>query len=116
MGKTIETNVSSINIVVANTKIKGDISSDGDFRMDGVLTGNLSIKGKLVVGNSGKIEGNVFCQNADISGEITGNISVGELLVLQASAKIEGDISIGKISIESGAIFSGKCEMKNKRD
>ena len=116
MGKQVETNVSSINILVSNTQVKGDIFSDGDFRIDGTLIGNISIKGKLVVGNSGKIEGNITCQNADLSGVVTGNIVVEELLNLNASSIIKGDISIGKLSIESGSAFSGRCEMRNTKE
>ena len=116
MGKQVETNVSSINILVSNTQVKGDILSDGDFRIDGTLIGNISIKGKLVVGNSGKIEGNITCQNADLSGIVTGNVVVEELLNLNASSIIKGDISIGKLSIESGSAFSGRCEMRNTKE
>lgn len=113
MAKTAETNVNSINILVSNTEVRGEITSDGDFRIDGTLKGSLSIKGKLVVGASGKIEGDVVCQNADISGAVNGNIVVNELITLQASSKVNGDISVGKLSIEPGAIFSGNCQMNN---
>ena len=113
MGKQIETNINSINILVSNTQVRGEIISEGDFRIDGTLIGNISIKGKLVVGTSGKIEGNITCQNADLSGTVVGNVVVEELLNLQASSRVEGDVSIGKLSIESGAVFSGKCEMRN---
>lgn len=101
----------SINIISNRTTIKGDVISEGDLRIDGVVEGSLSIKGKLVIGNSGKIKGNITCQNADISGKVEGNIEVKELLLLQNNSCINGDISIGKLSIEPGAIFTGKCSM-----
>lgn len=102
---------SSINLIGSGTQIVGDITSNGDARIDGVLKGNISISGKLVVGQSGSIEGNVQCQNADISGEINGKLNVSELLSLKASAKIIGDIVTGKISIEPNATFTGTCNM-----
>lgn len=101
----------SINLIGNGTTITGDIKSNGDVRIDGTLKGNLSISGKLVVGASGNIEGNVICQNADISGEIHGKVSVTELLSLKASAKVLGDIVTGKISIEPNATFTGTCNM-----
>ena len=97
----------SINLIGNGTSITGDIKSNGDVRIDGTLKGNISISGKLVVGASGNIEGNVICQNADISGEIHGKINVTELLTLKASAKILGDIVTAKINIEIGATFTG---------
>ena len=80
-------------------------------RVQRSLKGNISISGKLVVGSSGNIEGNVICQNADISGEIHGKVTVSELLSLKASAKLLGDIVTGKISIEPNATFTGTCNM-----
>ena len=101
----------AINIISNRTTIKGDVISDGDLRIDGIVEGSLSIKGKLVIGISGKIVGSINCQNADISGKVEGNIIVKELLLLQNNSAINGDITIGKLSIEPGASFTGKCSM-----
>jgi cytoskeletal protein CcmA (bactofilin family) len=111
INKNNSTDSASINLIGNGTNIIGDIKSNGDVRIDGVLTGNISINGKLVVGTTGKIEGNIICQNADISGEIKGKINVSELLILKASAKLVGDIITGKISIEPSATFTGTCSM-----
>jgi cytoskeletal protein CcmA (bactofilin family) len=102
---------STINLIGNGTLINGDIQSTGDVRIDGTLNGNINLNGRLVIGPHGKIEGNVTCQNADISGEIKGKVQVGEMLTLKASAKVLGDIVTGKISIEPGAIFTGTCNM-----
>lgn len=101
----------SINLIGNGTAIIGDITSNGDARIDGTLKGNITINGKLVVGSTGKIEGNVTCQNADISGEIHGRVEISELLILKASSKLMGDIIAGKISIEPNATFTGTCNM-----
>ena len=101
----------SINLIGNGTAIIGDITSNGDVRIDGTLKGNITINGKLVVGSTGKIEGNVTCQNADISGEIHGRVEISELLILKASSKLMGDIIAGKISIEPNATFTGTCNM-----
>jgi cytoskeletal protein CcmA (bactofilin family) len=102
---------SAINLIGLGTQIIGDIISAGDVRIDGVLNGNIKLNGRLVVGPNGKIEGNVTCQNADISGEIKGTVQVAEMLALKATAKILGDIVTGKLSIEPGAVFTGSCNM-----
>ena len=111
VNKTSDSDGASINLIGNGTTITGDIKSNGDVRIDGKLKGNLSISGKLVVGASGNIEGNIVCQNADVSGEIHGKVSVSELLSLKASAKVLGDIVTGKISIEPSATFTGTCNM-----
>lgn len=109
--KSTVTEGTSINLIGNGTSITGDITSNGDVRIDGNLKGNISITGKLVIGPSGTLEGNVQCQNADISGEVKGKLNVTELLSLKATAKMEGDIVTGKISIEPNATFTGTCNM-----
>lgn len=111
MAKSMEIENSPINIITDGTTIKGDITASGDFRLDGVLEGNIQLNGKLVIGDSGVVNGNVLCQNANIIGTVNGNLSVKELLSLHATARVRGDILINKLSIEPGAIFSGKCRM-----
>jgi cytoskeletal protein CcmA (bactofilin family) len=107
----MEVESNSINIITAGTLIKGDVSASGDFRLDGTLEGNIQLNGKLVVGDSGVVNGNVLCVNANIIGTVNGNLSVKELLSLNATARVKGDILINKLSIEPGAIFTGKCRM-----
>jgi cytoskeletal protein CcmA (bactofilin family) len=111
MGKNMETEASCINIIGAGTEIKGDIKTSGDMRIDGKLTGNFSSGQKLVIGQSGIIEGDIKCKDCDISGKVIGNMHVTELLTLKATADVMGDISTNKIVIEPGAQFSGVCKM-----
>ncbi len=99
------------NIIATGTKIKGDIESDGDFRIEGAVVGTVKAKGKIVVGETGSVEGQILCLNADISGNVKAKLDVGELTILRASSKLSGDIVTKKISIESGALFSGSCQM-----
>ncbi len=99
------------NRILSGTTFKGEIDSEGDLRIDGTHEGTVRIRGKLVVGEKGRVKGEVFCTNATVSGLIIGKIEVGELLSLQASAKLEGDIITNRLSIEPGAEFTGKCSM-----
>ena len=101
----------SVNLIGAGTIIEGDVTTSGDIRIDGSLTGSIKVKGKLVIGVSGSIDGEVICQNADMSGTLKGKIVVSELLTLKASAKLTGDIITNKIAVEPGATFSGSCSM-----
>lgn len=111
MAKTHETDAAAINIIRKGTTIQGDINCTGDIRIDGNVKGSLSSDGKVVVGPSGVIEGDVVCKNADISGSLNATLSVKELLMLKSSANIVGDIKTSKLSIEPGANFTGSCNM-----
>ena len=112
MGKSTETEQNKINLINAGTSITGDINStNGDIRIDGTLNGNITTNGRLYIGPTGVIVGNIRCKNADVFGKIDGKVSVGELLALKASSKVNGDIISNKLAIEPGAVFTGTCNM-----
>ena len=100
------------NRIVEGTIINGNIDSTTDIRLDGQLIGNLQSKGKLVIGPTGKIKGDVFCKNADVEGLFEGKIQVQEILNIKAKAHIIGEVICGKLSVEPGAEFSATCVMK----
>ncbi len=109
--KSTETGISGTNQIMSGTTLTGDVVCDGNIRIDGTLKGNLVAKGKVVIGASGIVDGEINCQNADISGTVKAKVTVSELLSLKASAKLSGDISTNKLAIEPGANFSGACSM-----
>lgn len=114
MSKIISNETPSVNIIGNGTEIKGNIKSNGDLRIDGFIKGTITASGKVVVGTTGRVEGEISCQNADISGDVKAHIKVTELLSLKANAVVSGDILTNKLAIEPGAVFTGACKMGNQ--
>ena len=112
MAKNKEEEVPALNLLSAGTIVKGEIKLSGDFRLDGTFIGSVDCKGKVVVGPTGSIEGEIVCQNADFSGEVKATVKVAGLLTLKETARYTGDITTNKLSIEPGAKFSGNCIME----
>lgn len=108
---TPEETTTEFNRIIAGTTVKGDIQASGDIRIDGTLIGTINVKGKIVLGPSGRIEGEIVCKNAEVQGSINANIKVEELLSLKSSAKLQGEIMTNKIAIEPGARISGNINM-----
>lgn len=104
----------AISIIASDTVIEGNMTARGDVRIDGTVKGKVNVEGKLVLGPSGTIEGEVIAKQADISGCVQGNITIEGLLTLKSSCNITGDMNIGKLSIEPGALFNGKCIMNTQ--
>ena len=109
------------NLIGATTTIIGDFISEGDFRIDGKLEGNVKTSGRVVIGKDGAIKGMIECANADIEGSFSGKLSCTGTLTLKASADISGEVFIEKLSVEPGATFNAACNMKgikalNKKD
>jgi len=114
MAKMIEQENNTINLIGAGTDIKGDVESTGDIRIDGTLKGNLRTRGKVVIGNTGLIKGEVVCKNSDVEGKVEGKINVQELLSLKATSSILGDFTARRLAIEPGAKFTGHCNMSSE--
>ncbi len=113
MSKKETPDLSSVNFIAKETVITGDVQSNGDIRIDGILNGTLKSAGKVVIGSTGKVEGEITCQNAEIEGDLKVKLLVKERLSLKATSVLRGDIITGKLSIEPGAILSGTCQMEN---
>jgi cytoskeletal protein CcmA (bactofilin family) len=101
----------AMNQVGQGTVINGDVTSEGDMRIDGKVVGTVTSRSKVVLGATGIIEGDIVCQNAYIDGRVKGNIEVSELLILSKTAHVMGDIKIKKLVVEEGAKFNGSCTM-----
>lgn len=101
-----------LNKIVAGTEINGDLTSDSNIHLEGEVNGNVSCAGRVVIGSSGKINGNLVCVHAEIEGAMEGQLMVENLLVLRSTARIKGDIQTMKLHIEEGAFFEGACVMR----
>lgn len=99
------------SIIAAGTTLKGDISSNGDIRIDGTLQGNINSTAKVVIGANGVVEGDIMGQQADIMGKVNGTIKVKELLQLKGGSNVTGNIYATKLQIETSANFNGQCHM-----
>jgi cytoskeletal protein CcmA (bactofilin family) len=100
-----------LNRIVSGTSLEGVVITDSNIRIDGKLKGSINAKGRLVIGPTGSVYGDIVCENADIEGIHEGKITVHGLLLLKSSAKLKGDIFTNKMAIEAGANFTGTCSM-----
>ncbi|MBO3096724.1 bactofilin family protein [Gelidibacter pelagius] len=111
-GKTTSESVNQQNTIAKGTIITGDIVSDGDFRIEGTVQGNVKTPGKVVLGKTGIINGTLKGANADIEGKFSGKLILTDTLSLRASAFVEGEVEVGKLAVEPGAAFNATCLMK----
>ncbi len=104
------------NTLAAGTIIKGNVTAEADFRLDGSIEGDFQCKGKIVVGPKGRIIGNVTADNAEILGQIKGDVKVEGKLVLKATAVIDGDIFTRQLEVEPNAQLNGSCRMETPHE
>ncbi|MBR5562756.1 MAG: polymer-forming cytoskeletal protein [Bacteroidales bacterium] len=107
--QTNSVNVNSVSRISAGTVIKGEIQSPYDLRIDGTFEGKIQTKGRVVVGESAIIKGNIICENVDLWGIVEGDLFVKDTLALKEGCKMNGNINISRLAVELGATFNGTC-------
>jgi cytoskeletal protein CcmA (bactofilin family) len=106
-----ETFSQNINRISEGTEVIGTITTPGDIRIDGILEGNLTSKGRIVIGEKGRIKGELSCHDVDIWGTLEGSLYATEITNLKAMSLVTGDMKTQKLCIEVGARFNGTCTM-----
>lgn len=96
-------------VISDGTVIEGTIKCSKGIRLDGKIIGDVTCDQRFVMGEKGKVEGTVQCNESVISGNIDGEISVKGLLHLLGSAFIKGKIMASKMIVDEGAKYSGEC-------
>ena len=104
-------NVNSISRISAGTIIKGEIVSPYDIRIDGTFEGKVQTKGRVVVGETALIKGDIICENIDLWGKVEGNLFVKDTLALMEGCSVNGNLNIRRLSVELGTVFNGNCRM-----
>ena len=103
-------NANSVSRISAGTVIKGEIESPYDIRIDGTFEGKVQSKGRVVVGETAVIKGDIICENVDLWGKVEGNLFVKDTLALKSGCRVDGNLSISRLSVELGSVFNGTCK------
>lgn len=113
-GIASETSVrpTNVNMIGEGTTVRGTIEADGDLRVAGLVNGNIRCKGKVIVAHTGNISGDLNADEADIAGHVKGQLAVQRKLSLRQGCEVEGDIFTKSLLIEDGALYEGRCIMR----
>ena len=114
--QTTTVNANSVSRISAGTVIKGEIQSPYDIRIDGTFDGKIQTKGRVVIGESAVIKGDIICENVDLWGKVEGNLFVKDTLALKEGCKVDGNLNISRLSVELGATFNGTCKTITEAD
>ncbi len=98
-------------VISKGVKIEGKLSCSGSIRLDGEVKGDITSQSAVIIGENGKVNGQINAENITIGGQVTGTVRAKEKLVLDAKANLQGDVFSKVLSVESGAVFNGNCKM-----
>jgi len=102
-------------VIGADSTVKGEMVVRGTVRIDGNLEGDIRADW-VIVGETGRIRGNVKARAIVVGGRVDGNIEGSEIIELKDKAQVIGEICTLKLSISEGALFEGQSSMKKRKE
>ncbi len=93
---------------------KGNLRGSGGVRIEGAFEGDITLRGLVVVGETGR----VVCQTLQantviVAGTVNGSISA-EKLEIRGTGRVWGDVVVSSLSTEEGAFLRGQVRMEEK--
>jgi cytoskeletal protein CcmA (bactofilin family) len=99
-------------VIGTGVEVHGDLTSESDIIVDGVLTGALKAGGNVTIGVNAVVKGNIDATNVIVSGQLHGNVVAAGELTIRETGQLKGDIKVGGLIVLSGAIFIGRSIMQ----
>lgn len=103
------------SIVGESVLIEGNFDCLEDVVIYGKINGSIKTTEDVYIKDSSVINADIKSKNIFLEGEVNGNIDCLEYVEISSSAKVNGDISTKIINIEKGAMFNGKCTIKEDK-
>lgn len=95
------------SLISADLIMVGTISAGGEIQLDGKVLGDLHIL-RLIVGHTGRVEGDVFAEHVEVRGHLVGNVSARTVFVT-STGRVDGNLLVENLTIEPGGHFDGNC-------
>jgi cytoskeletal protein CcmA (bactofilin family) len=115
MASKKDAHTEDVSIISNGVTINGDLKSEGNVRIDGIINGNVSVSGNLTLGDTSQIIGEVKARSINMSGKIEGKVIVDEKLRLESKSILKGDLIARTLIIEEGAFFDGRSSMDQNK-
>ncbi|MDR1351775.1 MAG: polymer-forming cytoskeletal protein [Treponema sp.] len=110
----------SVNTIIGpNTSINGNVDSAGFTRVDGSLCGNLSARGRIIIGERARMKSNITGTAVTIGGVVSGSVLASDKVVILATGVVLGDIITQRIQADDGCLIHGRvivCQTRAKWD
>lgn len=102
-------------IVSSSMRIEGELKSNGNIKIDGIISGKIHTAQDVLIGPNAQIDADIIAASAVIAGVVKGNVTVKNSLLILETGKVVGNISCGSLGIREGAYFAGNCRMQEAK-
>lgn len=102
-------------IVSSAMRVEGELKSNGNIKIDGIVSGKVHTAADLMIGSNAQIDADLIANNALVAGVVKGNVTVKNSLLILETGKLIGNISCANLGIKEGAYFAGQCRMQEPK-
>lgn len=102
-------------IVSTSMRIEGELKSNGNIKIDGVISGKIHTAQDVLIGPNAQIDADIIAANAVIAGIVKGNISVKNSLLILETGRVAGNLACSSLGIREGAYLNGNCRMQEPK-
>jgi cytoskeletal protein CcmA (bactofilin family) len=99
-------------LIGAGARIDGNITFSGGLRIDGEVTGNVTARPGnptvLVIGEQGRVHGELRATRVVVNGIVAGSVCATELIELQSRARVSGELRYAGLEIHRGALIEAR--------
>ena len=93
--------------------IKGEVSGDEPIQIDGRVEGPISLReGRVNIGRDAVVTSSVRAGEVIVRGTLEGNVTATHRVEVHSGGSLSGDVSAGRVTVELGAYFHGKVDMR----
>lgn len=103
-----------MSVIGPGMKVEGDLETEGTVRIDGKVKGTIRASKAVIVGRDGVVDGDIFTQDAVVSGSVVGKLTAESRLELHATSRVEGEVHALRMQLEEGAMLNGSVHMGEK--
>lgn len=101
-------------VISSGTRITGPLFSKDDLTIDGTVEGPVVGEGRVTIGRSADVRGEVRGREVTIAGPLKWSVHATVSIRLLESAEVQGDLTAPRIAIDEGAVFEGQVRMLRK--
>ena len=94
-----------------DTSFDGVLTSSRSLTIFGGVKGTIECQGRVVIGQSGKIEADIVADDVAVSGKVMGNVTAKSKLEITSTGIIQGNVKTASLVMEDGGKLDGHCEM-----
>lgn len=97
-------------VIGRTTRVRGRVSGDGDLLVEGIVEGDIAVRGDVTLEGGARAASNVDAEAVLVRGELEGDVRARGVVRIESGARVRGDVHGELVAIDEGAEFAGRLD------